>query len=312
MPRPFLMVLASVFAFSLAASARAQASSVAVPAWIAEGSCGERPKFEASLDGKPVPVIDKLGPSSDQVILVVMDLTSGLSRIEPAKQALIAQLSKLHSNIWVALLDAQNGLHVLADPGAKPRVAIAAIRTISNVGEPGMLETVTSALALADGIAGKSRVRVSVLYITDGSIYSYREDYTDPVINQSDPHDLSRRFPEVLIEDKIADLMDAIRSIEAPLFVVQLHYRSDRLNEAYQNGLDVLARATGGDSYTCQSVAGIPDAIARMFARISDTWLLTLRVPAKSHSDIEIHLAVPCRKANPSILWRRYFHLKEG
>ena len=41
----------------------------------------------------------------------------------------------------------------------------------------------------------KSPVRVSVLYITDGSIYSYREDYTNPVINESDPHDLSRRFP---------------------------------------------------------------------------------------------------------------------
>ena len=40
----------------------------------------------------------------------------------------------------------------------------------------------------------KSPVRVSVLYITDRNIYNYREDYTNPVINGSDPHDLSRVF----------------------------------------------------------------------------------------------------------------------
>ena len=71
-----------------------------------------------------------------------------------------------------------------------------------------MLGTVPSALGLADALLRKAPVRVSVLYLTDGGIYSYREDYTNPVINQSDPHDLSRRFRGACTVLR-ADLTDA-------------------------------------------------------------------------------------------------------
>jgi hypothetical protein len=310
MPRAGLIFLAAAVVVSTFTSTRAQTTGISIPVWIEADHCGPAPTFEATLNGKPAPITAQLGPRSNQIILLVLDLTGGLSLIDPAKQALIAQISKLPRNTWVGLLRAQDGLHVLADPGTDRKPAISAIQSLSNSGEPGLLETVTSALSLSDAMIRKSPVRVAVLYVTDGSIYSYREDYTNPVINPSDPHDLSRIFPEVLIEDKISRLVESISSLEAPLFVVQLHYRRDRLNEAYQNGLETLARATGGKSDICQSVAEIRDVISGMFARILGTWRLNLALPPKVQRDIQIHLRAPCPKGDLRISGRQHLLLK--
>jgi len=259
-----------------------------------------------------VPVTAQLGPNSDEVILIVLDLTGDLSLIDAAKQALITEICKLPQNAWVGLLRTQDGLHVLADPDADRQPLLDAVRSLSNSAEPGLLETVQSALSLADAIMRKPPVRVSVLYITDGNIYSYREDYTNPVINESDPHDLSRRFPEALITDKISKLVEDSSSLEAPLFVVHLNYRRDRLNVAYQNGLETLADATGGRSDVCRSVAEIPAAISAIFARISSAWRLTLALPSKIHSNIQIHLSAPCGDGDLRISWRTRLRPKEG
>jgi hypothetical protein len=291
---------------------RAQTVSVSIPAWVEANNCTLPLKFEAALNGKTVPVTAQLGPGSDQVILVVLDLTGDLTLIEAAKQALMAEISKLPQNAWVGLLRVQDGLHVLADPGPDRQPLLEAIRSLSNSNEPGLLETVQSALSLADGLMRKSPVRVSVLYITDGSIYSYREDYTNPVINASDPHDLSRRFPEELITDKISKLVEDSGSLQAPLFVVHLNYRRDRLNLAYQNGLGTLAEGTGGRSDVCRSVAEIPEAISSIFARISSAWRLTLALPGKIHYNVLIHLSAPCGDGDLRISWRTHFRPKEG
>jgi len=311
--RPFRSALPAVlFAVCTTATLHAQTASVSIPAWIETNNCALPPKFEAALNGKTVPVTGQLGPGSDQVILVVLDLTGDLSLIGAAKEALISEISKLPQNAWVGLLRTQDGLHVLADPGADRQPLLEAIRSLSNSSEPGLLETVLSALSLADGIMRKSPVRVSVLYITDGSIYSYREDYTNPVINTSDPHDLSRRFPEALIADKISRLVEDSSSLEAPLFVVHLNYRRDRLNVAYQDGLETLAEATGGRSDFCRSLAEIPEAISGIWARISSAWRLTLAVPSKIHYNIQIHLSAPCGEGDLRISWRVHFRPKEG
>jgi hypothetical protein len=302
----------TLFAVCTIATLHAQTASLSIPAWIETNNCALPPTFEAALNGKTVPVTAQLGPSSDQVILIVLDLAVDLSLIDAAKQALIAEISKLPQNAWVGLLRTQDGLHVLADPGADRQPLLEAIRSLSNSSEPELLETAPAALSLADAIMRKSPVRVSVLYITDGSIYSYREDYTNPVINESDPHDLSRRFPEALITDKISKLVEDSSSLEAPLFVVHLNYRRDRLNVAYQNGLETLAESTGGRSDVCRSVAEIPDAISAMLARISSAYRLTLAVPSKIHNNIQIHLSAPCGDGDLRISWRTRFRLKEG
>lgn len=294
------------------ATLHAQTANVSIPAWVEANDCSKPPKFEAVLNGKAVPVTAQLGPGSDEVVLVVLDLTGDLTLVDAAKRALIAGVSKLAPNAWVGLLRTQDGLHVLADPGASRQPLTDAVRSLSNSTEPDLLETVQSALELADGIMRKSPVRVAVLYITDGSIYSYREDYTNPVINESDPHDLSRRFPEALINAKISKLVEASSSLEAPLFVVHLNYRRDRLNTAYQNGLETLADATGGRSDICRSVAEIPEAISAMFARISSAWRLTLALPARIHYNIQIHLSAPCGDEDRHISWRTRLRPKEG
>ncbi|MDR3699664.1 MAG: hypothetical protein P4L56_08530 [Candidatus Sulfopaludibacter sp.] len=309
MRRPTLFGIAcSLLALPVA---HAQPVRLSIPAWIETGTLGATSKFEATLNGKPAEVSAQLGPASDQMILVVMDVTGDPSLVDPAREALISEISKLPRNAWVGLLRAQDGLHVLADPAADRGKAIAGIRDLPNSGNPGLLETVQPALTLADALVQKSPVRVSVLYVTDGNIYRYREDYTNPVINQSDPHDLSRRFPEALIEEKISKLLDATAALQAPLFVIHLHNRTDRLNRAYQNGLQTLAEATGGRTELCRSVAEIPEAISATFARMSSEWRLTLRVPPKVHGLAQVRLSARSGDEALRLSWRSRVESKE-
>ena len=312
MPRLCSTLPAVLFAVSTFTTVQAQTATISIPVWIETNNSAPAPKFEATVNGKPVPVTAQLGPTSDQVILAVFDLTDDLSLIEVAKQAVTAEISKLPPTAWVGLLRAQDGLHVLADPSPDRQPLIDAIHSLSNSGKPGLLETVQPALSLADALIRKSPVRVSVLYITDGSIYSYREDYTNPVINSSDPHDLSRRFPEALIKEKISKLAENLGSLQAPLFVVHINYRRDRVNEAYQNGLKTLASTTGGKSEICRSIAGTSEAISAMFARISSAWRLTLALPPRTNHDTQIQLSAPSPQGDLRLSWRTRFHLKGG
>jgi von Willebrand factor type A domain len=291
--------------------ARAQEPhTFSIPAWIDHGKCAEGPTFDPTINGKPVKVSGKLAPNSDQIILVVFDLTGDLSRIEDAEQAVTTSISNLPHNVWVGVLRAQDGLHVLVDPTPNRQKVIDSIHSLSSSGTPGLLETVRASLSLADAMIRKSPVRVSVLYITDGSIYSYREDYTDPVINPSDTHDLSRRFRDVLINEKISKLERHIRSLEAPLFVVHLHYRQNQLDVAYQNGLDTLSRNTGGMTVVCHSIPEIPQAISQTFARITSVWNLILSVPPKDHHDLQVGLKASCGGGGLQLSWRPHFRPK--
>jgi hypothetical protein len=311
MLRPYALLLALFASVSTLGTARAQTASVSIPAWVEEGKCGPAPKFDATLNGKPASIISQSGPGSDQVVLLVLDFTGDVSLVDAAKQALADDIPKLPSNIWVGLLSDQDSLHVLADPSPHRQPLLDAIKGLAGTGKPGLLGTVTPALSLADSMMRKSPVRVSVLYITDGNIYNYREDYTNPVINESDPHDLSRVFPDALIQDKISRLEEDVSSLEAPLFVVHINYRGDTLNESYQNGLLTLADATGGKGQVCRSVGEIPDAIAAAFARISNGWRLALAVPPKFHGIGQIHLSAPCGGDDARLSWRTRVRTKE-
>ena len=269
MSRLSTLLLALLMLASMVGTARAQSGSISIPAWIEGGKCEPAPEFVATFNGKPSPMIAPLGPASDQVVLMVVDFTGDVSLVDAAKDAAAAEITKLPANTWVGLLNDQDGLHVLADPSPNRQAVLDVLKNLPTAGKPGVLGSVTSALSLADSILRKSPVRVSVLYITDSNIYNYREDYTNPVINGSDPHDLSRVFPDALIQDKISKLAEDLSYLEAPLFIVHLNYRGDTLNESYQNGLLTLADATGGKGQVCRSVGEIPDAIATAFTRIA-------------------------------------------
>ena len=61
---------------------------------------------------------------------------------------------------------------------------------------------------------------------------------------------------------------------QTPLFIVELNQHSDRLNEAYQNGLKELAESTGGMTFFSRSTTEIPEAIAQSFSTVTGHYSL--------------------------------------
>ena len=111
-----------------------------------------------------------MGPGSDQIILLVLDFTSDLSLVDAAKQALMAEISKLPANAWVGLLRDQDGLHVLADPSPNRQPLLNAIKDLATMGKPGLFETVSSGA----GAGGQHHAQVPRAGFS--SVY-YRQQY---------------------------------------------------------------------------------------------------------------------------------------
>lgn len=261
-------------------------SDLKVPYWMTgDGS------VEAKLNGAPAKLLGQLGPEDALLLVLVLDLAGDLATVQHAREALTANLAKLTPNVWVALMRAQDGLRALVDPGPDRQPVVTAIQELSISGRAGLLDTVETAAALADHLMDRSKVRVAVLYITDSSIYNYREDFTNPVVNSSDGRDMSRRFPEGLVKEKIRQLETRLGAREAPLFIVHLAYQSDRLNEAYQTGLIALANTTGGNAAFCRSIAEIPSAIDGMFAAITSLRLATIELKAGNAKQADVVLS---------------------
>jgi hypothetical protein len=173
-------------------------------------------------------------------------------------------------------------------------------------GRAGLLESVETAAMLSDSISNKTGVRVAVLYLTDSDVRNYREDFTNPVINSSDSRDLSRRFPEGLVREKISKIKQSLLGYQSPVFVVHLRYASERLNEAYQSGLLDLATVTGGAAIFCRSSAEIPQSIARMLADIASQYQVTVQLPAKVPRMLNLTMSSEER----SLLYRSLFVMR--
>ncbi len=236
-----------------------------VPYWMA-GAAG--PVVHAKLNGETVKVSRLLGPADDLVILLVLDLAGDLSRVDPARDALIDHLGKLPANALVTLMRSQDGLRVLQDPTTDRGVVQSAIQELTISGRAALLDTVETALAVGDAMLAKARVRVAVLYVSDSLVGNYREDFANPVVNSSDSRDMSRRFPEALIKERVQQVINRVGKTQTPLFIVQLNYESDRLNEAYQTGLIELAASTGGEAEFSRTLTEIPVAISRAMERV--------------------------------------------
>jgi hypothetical protein len=264
--------------------------------------------LSATLEGAESRVVEVKGPGDDLMLVAVLDLAGDLSLAEPAKDALAADIGKLPSRTAVAVMRAQDGAKVLADPGADRAAAVSAVRDLPVSGKAGLLNTVDAVTRLADSILAKTSVRVAVLYVTDSDPENYREDFTNPVINSSDTHDLSRRFPEALIQDKISKVAAVLAERQAPLFVVHLRYRSDRLGEAYQNGLKQLAEVTGGSAIFCRSSEEIADAIARALGLIASSYCVAVALPELRSKSFELRLDAGGKY---SLTYRTRFVLKE-
>jgi hypothetical protein len=269
-----------------------------VPAWPAPASgpvttAMLQEALQPAVEGLPAKALRVLGPESDMLLFLVLDLVGDLAFVDPARQALIAELRALPGNVWPAVFRAQDGLRVATDPARDPAPAIAAIENTQISGRAGLLETVEPAVRLADALLAKSPVRLAILYITDSNIYNYREDYTNPVINPSDSRDLSRRFPEGLIRERTTKLADTLTTYDAPVFIVHLAFLRDRLNEAYQNGLQLIAESTGGALSMCRTPNDVPTVIHTVFERLLGHFAVDLEVPPAAPRNFTVQLNAP-------------------
>lgn len=299
-------VVLGVLCAAVAAPPKPAQWQIKVPVW-ADGDALDPRDLRARLEGASSRVLAVRGPADDLMILVALDLSGDLSLAEFAKSALCTEVEKLPARTTVGLLHAHDGLKVLSDPTADRGAVIGAIRELPVSGKSGLLDTIETAARLGDSILTKTNVRLAVLYVTDSDIGNYREDYTNPVINRSDSHDLSRRFPESLIQEKISRLDATLSRLQTPLFIVHLRYRSDRLNEAYQNGLKALAETTGAGALFCRSSAEIPEAIERSLHLIASHYSVTLALPERASRNVQVHLDAG---ASRSMSYRTRFVLK--
>jgi hypothetical protein len=246
--------------------------------------------LRVTVAGQPAGANAILGPSDGLMLLIVGDVTEDLMLVETAKTALMAGVRGMPENVWAGLLRAQDGLRVLLDPTADREAFSSAVQALPVSGRAGLLESVQQAAALASTIRAKAGVRVAVLFLTDSDVRNSREDFSNPVINESDRRDMSRRFPDALIRERIAKLETNLESMDAPIFVFHLNYRSDRLNVAYQSGLMQLAAVSGGDSVFCRSQNEIPDALGRMLRSIQSHYSVDVPVPPEAPAQLEVGL----------------------
>lgn len=275
-----MFLLASVLLATLLAEPPAKSARgpqrLRIPAWTSASEAIKPDSVSAKLNGTPAKVVRVQNGDSELVILLVLDLVGDLSLVDPARAAITAELEKLPATTYVGVLRSQDGLKVLADPTNERTKAIEPIQQMSVSGRAGLLDTVELAARISDSMLSKSRVRVAVLYVTDSHVGNYREDLTNPVVNSSDSRDMSRRFPEGLVKEKMKQVMAKVLRYQPPLFIVHVDYQNDRLNEAYRMGLLEMATLTGGGAEFCRSIADIPKGIERTFAAVN------------SHSSIEL------------------------
>jgi hypothetical protein len=139
-------------------------------------------------------------------VLVVFDTVVDLARVDAARAALGEAVKGLKENYWVGLMIAQDGLSVLQEPTADRAALGAKIQAVPVSGKAGLLDTLEPVSRRAAGMMQKAGVRVSVLYVTDSGIANYQADYLNPVINASDAGDLSRRFSDRAVQERVSQL----------------------------------------------------------------------------------------------------------
>ena len=247
-----------------------------------------RADFHSTIGGHEAAVEGIRSPKDPLVLLLVFDLVGDLYRIDFARRTVAEFFSDLDDQWYVASLQAQDGLRVVADPTRDHERLTELLNGLSVSGFPGLLDSVSGAAAIAHSMLQDSNVRVAVLYLTDGGIEDYRGDYSSPVVNPSDNRDLSRRFRDRIVQEKIASLSDDLAQYVAPLFFVHLEERSDSLNVTYQNGIRQFAQISGGGAYFARTPADVPLMINSALDRIRQHYALTLKLPENARGPLRL------------------------
>ena len=268
-----------------------KAQQIRVPVSVESAKKLKADDFDAVIDRVgQAKVVHVRGPESDLLLIVVMDVVGDLALVDPARQALVRQMGEMPTRVHAGLLRAQDGLRVLLDPTTDRDAFQSALMSMPVAGKAGLLDTVEVASQVGEAIGLKSGVRVALLYVTDSNVRNYQEDFTNPVINSSDSRDLSRRFPEGLIREKIARVEKQLALFQTPLFILHIAYSSERLNVAYQSGLLQLARSTGGTATFCRSSAEISAAIASLTWQVVNQYRVHVQPPPNVPKSIDLYL----------------------
>jgi hypothetical protein len=270
-------------------------STLKIPVWVEQDKGifwneGKRQSFKVFLDDKEVAIKSFQHPKSSSIILVVFDTVANLARVDEARNALQYILKDLNEQYWIGLLSAQNGLSVLQEPTADRQALNKKIHSIQVTGKAGLLDTLEPISQMATAILQKAAVRLSVLYVTDSSISHYRADYLNPVINSSDAGDLSRRFSDRAVQERISRLSKSLSSYTVPLFILHLEQRSDTLNLAYQSGLDRLAANSGGKAIFCRTSDEIRPSLLGLINQIRAGYIVTVEPPQTKRTSFKVRV----------------------
>lgn len=263
-----------------------------VPVWRPSGN-GQPwalDDFKVRADGKDSSVVGGRFENSPLLLFIAIDFSADLILTESAKDAMSTALRTARPEVMAALLRIPEQPMVIVDPTIDREEVIEAMRGLPMSGRAGLFEMLEEVAGVTSPLVRDYPVRAAVLYLTDSEISNYRDDYTNPVINPADSRDLSRRFPDVLIREKVNTLMNRLQRTTVPVFVVHLNYRSDTLNESYQTGLRRLAESTGGRGVFCRSIAEIPVAIGDIVNSIQAMGILEVEVPAALSGAFSISL----------------------
>ncbi|MGH9938822.1 MAG: hypothetical protein ACREAM_21485, partial [Blastocatellia bacterium] len=131
-----------------------------------------------------------------------------------------------------------------------------------------------------------------VLYVTDSSIANYRADYLNPVINSSDAGDLSRRFSDRAVQERMSRLAESLTEFTIPVFILHLEHRSDTLNLAYQSGLERIAAVSGGSAIFCRTTDEIKPSLDKLLTSIQSVYFLGVDAPDAKRQPTKIRIEV--------------------
>ena len=279
----------------LSAVAPSAAEQIGLPLWILDEDDNYIEDHSAgqlviSVNGSEAAIRGHKGPGDNLVFMVVLDVVNDLQRVNAAREALMKVFAAWDEKRYVSLLHAQDGLRVIQDPTPDRGQLREKLAAVPVSGFADLLTAVPRCSAIADQILRESGVRVAVLFVTDGAVQDYREDYTGQVINPSDRRDLSRRFRDQIIDEKVEAIAKTLESSAAPLFFLHLNYQDDQLNQTYQNGIIRLAEITKGEALFARSLAEVPQLVERLTDRAANTYVLTLDAPLKSDRRLQVEI----------------------
>ncbi|MFN7946510.1 MAG: hypothetical protein U0Z53_14260 [Blastocatellia bacterium] len=275
-----------------------------IPVWIEseDGSFrddAKRQQFKIFIDDREVAIKGFQTSRSGTVMLVVFDTVADLARVDEARSALQAAIADLSDQYWIGLLRAQDGLTVIQEPTSDHKILNEKIGSVQVSGKAGLLDTLEPVAQLATAMLQKAGVRLSVLYITDSAIGSYRADYLNPVINSSDAGDLSRRFSDRAVQERMSRTVESLARFTVPIYVLHLVHRGDTLNLAYQSGLERIATESGGTAAFCRTSDEIRPALSGIINRIRSGYLLAIDPPNTKRKSARVRVEVQNDEGKP-------------